>query len=288
MKLVWTLVCAIHCLGCATAHLIGERAPRDPVEAGPPRVVVIEPLFDRAEWKTSTRTDIIDASGLGSPMGQAPVVVTRTVTEKPLFARPPIMVAIHERLLPAIAALRPHWTVLAPGAAPTVTRNAVVVRTIIDKNEIVQSDRTLKNTAFAFGLVLLPLQILAAFPVEETERVSGLLEKVSVDPKALQQRLVKYATQPDFAVNFTGLSAKRQPFALDVEYEDRRSPRGRWATGPRGRSTEAESPAAPSRRTARPAVSAARQRATRLHLGAAAHLRRCRDGPSSLASTCPG
>lgn len=220
MKLVWTLVCALHCLGCATAHLIGERAPRDAIEAGPPRVVVIEPLFDRAEWKTSIRTDIIDTSTPGSLMPQAPVVVTQTVTEKPLFARPPIMVAIHERLLPAIAALRPHWTVLAPGAAPTVTRNAVVVRTIIDKNEIVQSDRTLKNTAFAFGLVLLPLQILAAFPVEETERVSGLLEKVSVDPKALQQRLVKYATQPDFAVNFTGLLPKRQPFALDVEYEE--------------------------------------------------------------------
>lgn len=220
MKLVWTLVCALHFVGCATAHLIGERAPRDPVEAGPPRVVVIEPLFDRAEWKTSTRSDFVDTGSLGVGLGQPPVIVTSTVTEKPMFARPPTMVAIHERLLPAIAALRPHWMVLAPGGAPTVKRDAIVVRTVIDKNEIVQSDRPLKNAAFAFGLVLLPLQILAAFPVEETERVSGLLEKVTVDPKALQQRLVKYATQPDFAVNFTGLAPKRQSFALDVEYEE--------------------------------------------------------------------
>ncbi len=220
MKLLWSLVCAINGLGCATAHLVGERSPGHVSEAGPPRIVVIEPLLDRAEWKAPTRTDVVDGSSPGSASGQAPVVITRTVTPKPMFARPPIMVAIHEQLLPAIAALRPHWTVLAPGAAPPAPREVVVVRTVIDKNELVQSDRTLKNTAFAFGLVLLPLQILAAFPVEETERVSGLLEKVTLDPKALQQRLVRYATQPDFAVNFTGLEPKRQPFALDVEYEE--------------------------------------------------------------------
>jgi hypothetical protein len=31
---------------------------------------------------------------------------------------------------------------------------------------------------------------------------------------------VKYATQPDFAVNFSGLPPRTQPFALDVEYEE--------------------------------------------------------------------
>ncbi|MBE2253265.1 MAG: hypothetical protein IAE78_27285 [Myxococcus sp.] len=220
MKLLCLLLSTVSGFGCATAHLVGERAPRERVEAGPPRVVVVEPLFDRAEWKTSTRTDFVDPAGLGSATLAPPIAVTRTVTEKPLFARPPTMVAVHEQLLVAISLLRPHWTVVAPGAAPTITREAVVVRTVIDKNELVQSDRTLKNAAFAFGLVLLPLQILAAFPVEETERVSGLLEKVVLDPKALQQRLVKYATQPDFAVNFSGLAPKRQPFALDVEYEE--------------------------------------------------------------------
>lgn len=215
----------------------------DPIEAGPPRVVVIEPLFERAEWKTSTRTEFVERGALAMPpspgletmalggpsLSPSPLdsagassqlTVTRTTTEKPLFARPAVLAAIHERLVPAVAALRPHWTIVAPGAAPTIKREAVVIRTVLDGNEIVESDRPLKNAAFAFGLVLLPLQIITAFPVEETQRISGQLEKVAVEQGALQQRLVKYATQPDFAVNLSGLKAKRQPFALDVQYEE--------------------------------------------------------------------
>lgn len=220
----------------------------DPIEAGPPRVVVIEPLFERAEWKTSTRTELVDSTTGSSTTPRSPgfetnplgvpgspafapspldgagassqLTVTRTTTEKPLFARPAVLAAIHERLLPAVAALRPHWTIVAPGAAPTIKRDAVVIRTVLDGNEIVESDRPLKNAAFAFGLVLLPLQIITAFPVEETQRISGQLQKVALPPGALQQRLVKYATQPDFAVNLSGLEARRQPFALDVQYEE--------------------------------------------------------------------
>lgn len=212
--------------GCSPAHLIGQRPPLDPISAGPPRVVVIEPLFDRAEWKTSVKTDVVPAPGSFSggfgAMGTGDTMtVTKTVTEKPLFARPPTLAAIHRQLLPAIAALRPNWTVIAPSAAQTqVKRDATVVRTVIDGNELSQSDRPLKNAAFAFGLVLLPLQIIAAFPVEETQRISGLLEKIQLDPQALQGRLVKYATQPDFAVNFSGMPAKQQTFGLDVEYEE--------------------------------------------------------------------
>ncbi len=213
-------------LGCAPAHLIGQRPPRDPISAGPPRVVIIEPLFDRAEWKTSVKTDVVAApgsfaTGFGSMGTGDTVTVTKTITEKPLFARPQTLAAIHQQLLPAIAILRPNWTVIAPSAAPTqVKRDATVVRTVIDGNEVTQTDRPLKNAAFAFGLVLLPLQILAAFPVEETQRISGLLERIELDPQTLQGRLVKYATQPDFAVNFSGIAPKQQNFALDVEYEE--------------------------------------------------------------------
>jgi hypothetical protein len=219
MKPLWSLVFALNCFGCATASLVGERAPRQAIEAGPPRVVVIEPLFDRVEWTTSARTEVGTSSSVRFQEGQPTGAITGSTT-KPVFASQPIMAAIHQRLLPAITALRPRWVVLAPGTAPPVTGDVVVIRTLIDKNELVQSDRTVKNAAFAFGLVLLPLQILAAFPVEETERVSGILEKVSVEPRELQQRLVKHATQPDFAVNFKGLAPKRQPFALDVDYEE--------------------------------------------------------------------
>lgn len=240
--------------GCATARLVGERPPLTPVVAGPPRVVVLEPLFDRAEWKTSTRTELLSPPpgavpmGSGLPMGSmpigstvgvgvgstfgpspfspgfagsaAPVAVTRTVTEKPLFARATSLQLIYERVLPVVRALRPGWTVLTPGAAATQPRDAVVVRTVIDNDELVESDRTLKNAAFAFGLVLLPLQIIAAFPVQETQRVTGSLEKAPATAEELRKRLVKYATQPDFAVNLSGLPTRRQGFALDVAYEE--------------------------------------------------------------------
>jgi hypothetical protein len=216
-------------VGCTPAHLIGQRAPRDALSVAPARTVVVEPLFDRAEWKTSTRTEFITVpgnAGFGTGIGMTPaggpttVAINRTVTELPLFARPKTLAEIHQRLVPAIAALRPTWTVVSPAAAPTLKGLATVVRTVIDGNELVQSDRPLKNAAFAFGLLLWPLQFIAARPVEETQRVGGLLERVALDPPGLQQRLVKYATQPDYAVNFSGLSQQRQPFALDVEYEE--------------------------------------------------------------------
>lgn len=202
-----SVLIAITSLACAPAHLIGSRPPRDPVEAGPPRTVVVDSLVDRAEWKSPGEAAL-------SPAPKAPA-------DRPLFTRPQTLAAIHERLVPAIAALRPHWTVVAPSAAAhQVKREAVVVRTVIDGNQITQTDRPLKNAAFAFGLVLLPLQIITAFPVEETQRISGMLERISVDPPTLKERLVKYATQPDFTVNFAGVPARQQPFALDVEYEE--------------------------------------------------------------------
>jgi hypothetical protein len=213
-------------MGCAPAFLVGQRPPREPMVAGPPRTVVVEPLFERAEWKTSTTTEFVNTvgSGLGTSMtaSGAPttVAITRTVTEKPLFARPATLKAIHERLIPAIGVLRPSWKVVGPSAAPNLRGPVTVVRTIIDGNELVQSDRTLKNSAFAFGLVLLPLQILAAMPVEETQRVSGQVDLVRLADQALGPRLVKYATQPDFAVNLSGLPPRTQGFALDVEYQE--------------------------------------------------------------------
>jgi hypothetical protein len=227
MRLILVLSVGMVNMGCASASLVGQRPPRDPMAAGPVRTVVLEPLFERAEWKTSTRTEFIDAPGttgmgIGMTSSGAPttLAVTRTVTEKPVFARLTTLAAIHERLLLAIGVLRPAWRVVSPAAAPSLKGPLTVVRTIVDGNELVQSDRPLKNAAFAFGLVLLPLQILAAMPVAETQRVSGQLDVVSLPAAELQPRLVKYATQPDFAVNFSGLPPRTQPFALDVEYEE--------------------------------------------------------------------
>jgi hypothetical protein len=83
MKLLTLLLLPL--TGCATAHLIGDRPPLMRVEAGPPRTVVIEPLFERAEWRTTTRQETATAPiGAGSPIGTT-TTTTRTVTEKPLF-----------------------------------------------------------------------------------------------------------------------------------------------------------------------------------------------------------
>lgn len=211
MKLL-VLLGALGGLGCSTAHLIGARPPMDPIEAGPPRVVIVEQPLDRAEWKGTVAPDAVDPSPT--------LTLSKSPPTRTPFTRPEVLAAIHEQVVPAIRALRPHWTVGGPGSAPEVKREAVVVRTVIARNETVESDRTLKNAAFAFGLVLLPLQILAAFPVEETERISGLLERTALSPRALQERLVKHAARPDFALNLTGLPTKQQPFALDVAYEE--------------------------------------------------------------------
>jgi hypothetical protein len=226
MRAVFALSVGMVAMGCAPAFLVGQRPPREPMVAGPGRTVVVEPLFERAEWKTSTKTEFHDVASPGVGVGMTAIgpsrsmAVSRTVVEKPLFAQPATLSALHERLIPAIGVLRPSWRVMAPSAATTVQGPVTVVRTIIDGNELVQSDRALKGSAFGFGLVLLPLQILAAMPVEETQRVNGQLDLVRLPPGGLGPRLIKYASQPDFAVNLSGLPPRTQSFSLDVEYQE--------------------------------------------------------------------
>ena len=83
-----------------------------------------------------------------------------------------------------------------------------VVRTIIEGNDTVASDRTLKNLAFGFGLIIWPLQFFNINPVEETVRVYGMLERYHLDADGLRQRLVKYPSQPDFAVNLASVQPR--------------------------------------------------------------------------------
>lgn len=185
-------------MGCATATLVGQRPPLSTIEAGPPRTVVIEPLFERSELQISAPKP----------------------TDKALYLRPQVRAAVFERLVATVTKLRPQWRVAAPGALAAITGPVVLVRTVLDTSELAESDRTLKNAAFAFGLVLLPLQILAAFPVEETQRTTGTLSRLKLDAAVLKDRLVKYATQADFAVNVAGHTPAQQPFSFDVTYEE--------------------------------------------------------------------
>lgn len=216
--------------GCATAKLIGDPAftPEDPQVA---RSVVIEPLFELAELQTSTRTEYATlGSGYGNPglgfgsgfgtTGPSSVAITRQVSEKPFFARPATLVELQHRAMAQVQLRRPSWRVTSTTGAQLLKGPVTVVRTIIEGNETVASDRTLKNLAFGFGLIIWPLQLFNINPVEETIRVYGLIERFNLDATSLQQRLVKYPSQPDFAVNLANVPPLRREFGLDVTYAE--------------------------------------------------------------------
>ena len=213
--------------GCATARLVGESAftPQDPKI---PRTVVIEPLFELAELQTSTRTEYATiGSGYGNPgfgsgfnsMGRT-VAVTRQVQEKPFFAKPATLVEVQRRVMAEVQRRRPSWRVTSTSGAPLLFGPLTVVRTIIEGNDTVASDRTLKNLAFGFGLLIWPLEFFNINPVEETVRVYGMVERYPLDGDSLRQRLVKYPSQPDFAVNLANVTALRRQFGLDLTYEE--------------------------------------------------------------------
>lgn len=219
--------------GCATAKLIGPPAwtPDDP---GVPRTVVLEPLFELAELETRTRTEFAQVMpgtmgpGFGPGFGVGPgfggpggtVAVTRQVQEKPFFAKPETLERIHAAALKVVQARRPGWRVTSTSGAPLLSGPVTVVRTIIDGNDTVASNRSLKNIAFGFGLFIWPLQLFNVTPVEETVRVYGSLERHGLDAAALKERLVKYPTQPDYAVNLAASTPLRRPFGLDVTFEE--------------------------------------------------------------------
>ena len=216
--------------GCATARLLGEPAfsPEDPKIA---RTVVIEPLFELAELQTSTRTEYAHlGSGYGNPglgfgsgfnrMGPSTVAITRQVQEKPFFARPSTLAEVQHRVMSEVQRRRPSWRVTSTSGAPVLTGPVTVVRTIIEGNDLVASDRTLKNLAFGFGLLIWPLELFNINPVEETVRVYGLVERFPLDGDSLRQRLVKYPSQPDFAVNLANVTPLRRQFGLDFTYEE--------------------------------------------------------------------
>lgn len=233
MLLRWSLLTSVLSLGsgCATARLIGEPAftPEDPrIE----RAVVVEPLFELAELQTTTRTEYAQLSsnpyGVGSmgfgssfnTMGSNTVAVTREVQEKPMFAKPAMLVELQARVLAEVQRRRPSWRVTSTGGAGLLKGNVTVVRTVIQGNELVESNRSLKNLAFGFGLIIWPLQLVNISPVEETMRVYGILERFNVDAAVLPTRLVKYPSQPDFAVNLAGVTSVRHDFGLDVTYDE--------------------------------------------------------------------
>jgi hypothetical protein len=220
---------------CATARLAQERAPFPP-DPGAPRTVVIEPLFELADWQTTTKTEYAELTGLSPGYGYSgmygyrpgyggfgspsTVAVTSQVQEKPLFARPPVLTAVHAQVLAEVQKRRPSWRVTSTAGAPVLAGQVTVVRTIIQGNQTVTSDRVLKNLALGFGFVIWPLELVHIDPVHETERVDGILERFALSADLLKTRLVKYPTQPDYAVNLSSVDPLRRRFALEVAYTE--------------------------------------------------------------------
>lgn len=214
---------------CATARLVGQRAVT-PKDSGLARTVVIEPLFEMAELQQSTHTEYATlgygntgfGTGFGSfgPTGPTTVAITRQVQEKPFFAKAPTLVELHRRVLVEVQRRRPSWRVTSTSGAAVLEGDVIVIRTIIEGDELVESNRMLKNLAFGFGLLIWPLQFFNITPVEETVRVYGLVERFGLDAVGLKARLVKYPSQSDYAVNLAGATPLRRPFGLDVSYEE--------------------------------------------------------------------
>jgi hypothetical protein len=216
--------------GCATARLAQDPMP-SLADRGTPRTVVLEPLFELADWQTTTRTEYAQVpmgygglggyssfgSGYGSGYGNT-VAISRQVQEKPLFARPQVMNEVFRKLIAEVQRRRPSWRVTSTSGAPVLTGDVTVVRTIIEGNKVEESDRTLKNLALGFGFVIWPLELVHIDPVHETERVYGLVERFQAPSDALRARLVRYPTQPDYAVNMAGMTPLRHQFGLDVAY----------------------------------------------------------------------
>lgn len=213
---------------CATARLAGP--PPEIPPGSSQRTVVIEPFFESAQWQTQTKTEYAQvmnpysAGGFGYGYGgmgpNNTVAIQRQVSEKTVFARVGAMAEEHRQLLAALAKARPSWRVTSTSAAQALAGPVTVIRIIIHDSELVESNRSMKNLAFAFGLLIWPLELINIAPVEETQRVWGTLDRYETEGGDLKGRLVRYPTQPDFAVNTNGLTPLEHRFGLDVAYTE--------------------------------------------------------------------
>lgn len=221
----WVALIGVLCSGCTAARLVGP-VPITAPDPGDPRVVVLEPFFETAEWKMTVKTEIASV-GSSNPLFGATaspfandVAVQTTTAEKPLFARVVMLAEEHRQVLAEVQRLRPNWRVTSTSGAQVLTGPVHVVRVVVGDAELIETNRPMKNLAFGFGLVLWPLLIVAGMPVEETQRVYGTLDRYRLDAEDLKRRLVRYPTQPDFAVNTAQLRPFQRPFGLDLQYEE--------------------------------------------------------------------
>jgi hypothetical protein len=221
-------------LGCSPAVLTGPPPPLIAEKLLPPVTVIVEPFFDTSGWKTETHLEpVLSPAGTtlgyggygpygpyGSGFGNTPTEVSISVQVKNPFNRVDVLAQEHAQVLSAISHLRPRWRVDTTSAVQSLSGPVTLVRVVVGESEVLGSDRTYKTTAFAFGLFIPPLLLLQIGGVDETQRVFGLLERFEADAVQLRPRLLRYPTQPDFAVDTRGLFPKAQPFGLELSYNE--------------------------------------------------------------------
>ena len=233
---------AIPCLllvagpGCNGAVLVGDPPPAVPPRIPPPVMVVVEPFFDSSEWKLETQLQqatVLAPPGApygpgsyyGSPYGPygaypTDVTVATTVPVKNVWNRIDVLAAEHAQVVAAVSQLRPTWVVRSTSALPVLSGPVKVVRVVVGESTVVDSDRSYKTIAFGFGIVIWPLLLLQIGGIDETQRVYGLLDLYQAEAADFRPRLVRYPTQPDYAVNTAGLPAFPQPFGLEISYNE--------------------------------------------------------------------
>lgn len=217
MRRLIPLLLAPLCAACATAHLV-SKPPAVPPDPGERRVVVVEPFFEDANWLEKTQ---LENAEVISPYGQmGTVTVERRYAEKPVFARVPVLADEHKGVLAEMRRLRPSWQILSTGELPAASGPVSLIRVIVGPGEIAGSDRALKSLACGFGFLLPPLWFFLLSPVDEVQRVHGQLQRFDADAGDLRARLLRYPTQPDFAVDTRGLAPANLPYAIDLEYQE--------------------------------------------------------------------
>jgi hypothetical protein len=219
--------------GCTAARLTSAPLPAPPDARGPV-VLVIEPFFEVSQWKITTKTDYVNGYGTpygtpygasygggfnsyyGNSLGAGQIPVEHDVVDKPAVSRVSALNSEQQIVIREIQRLRPNWQVLSTAALQSISGPVDVVRVIIGDTQIAYSDRALKN-----GLCVLGLGIPGFFTlVHETQRIEGGINRYQTDAETVRPHLVRYASQPDFAVDTRGMVPVKQTFGLDVSYEE--------------------------------------------------------------------
>ncbi|MBI3185669.1 MAG: hypothetical protein HYZ28_26315 [Myxococcales bacterium] len=203
--------------GCTAARLTGPE-PFTPADPGQRVVVVVEPFFESAQWEISLRAERATVFGpYGAPQE---VTLTREVAEKHLFARVASLTEEQRQVIAEVQKLRPSWQVTSTGGLPALFGPVTLVRVVVGELETVASDRALKSLAFGFGILIPPLLLIDLDPVHETQRVHGAVTRYEAEAEELKQRLLRYPTQPDYAVDTRKLNPLVRPYGLDLELQE--------------------------------------------------------------------